>query len=183
MKTVTVTRVVFSLALLGPTVYLAPAQTSRPPATPEPAGLTAPIPAAIRSAKSIFISNAGADGGMFPHPFTGDASRGYVQFYNALKEMDEYQLVTDPVKADLVLELHLCAPSGPANANKEKGAADPLPAFRLVIYDRKSHYILWELTQPVKLALKQETHDRNFDEALTNLVADFQALTRPVPPR
>jgi hypothetical protein len=28
------------------------------------------------------------------------------------------------------------------------------------------------------LAYKQQTHDRNFDEAVANLVSDFEALTR-----
>ena len=37
----------------------------------------APVPAAITSAKTIFLSNAGADAGLFPEPFTGDPSRGY----------------------------------------------------------------------------------------------------------
>ena len=162
-------------------------QAQSSPGTPtkesaaEPAGPTAPIPPALRNARSLFVSNAGADGGLFPHPFSGDTSRGYVEFYDKLKEMGEHDLVTDPSRADLVLELHLFAPYGPSDANKAKGAADPLPHFRLVIWERKSHYILWELTQPVRYAVKQEAHDRNFDEAITNLIADFQALTRPVP--
>ena len=31
------------------------------------------------------------------------------------------------------------APYGPSNADKQKGASDPLPMFRLVIYDIKTH--------------------------------------------
>jgi hypothetical protein len=49
--------------------------------------------------------------------------------------------------------------------------------FRLVIYDRPTHYVLWTLTNSVEVALKQQTHDRNFDEAISNLAADFKAIT------
>src|ERR1035441_3872066 len=45
---------------------------------------SSPVPQAIRDAKKIFVSNAGADSGLFPEPFSGDPSRGYTQFYTAL---------------------------------------------------------------------------------------------------
>jgi hypothetical protein len=156
-----------------------PAQT---PSQPGPLIPAAPVPPAILNARTIFVANAGADGGMFPHPFSGDSSRGYSQLFAALQERGQYQLVADPSLADLVLELRLMAPYGPTSANKVNGAADPVPAFRLVIYDRKSHYVLWALTESIEVALKQKTHDRNFDEALSNLVADFEELTHPQPP-
>jgi hypothetical protein len=38
--------------------------------------------------------------------------------------------------------------------------------------------VLWALTEPIYVAVLQQTHDRNFDEALANLLADFQGLTR-----
>jgi hypothetical protein len=145
---------------------------------PGGAAASAPVPAAIVNAKTIFIANAGADGGLFPHPFSGEPSRGYDEFYAAIKGLGGYEVVSDPSQADLVLEIRLRAPYGPSNADKTKGAADPLPAFRLVVFDRKSHYVLWALTESVDTAYKQQTHDRNFDEAVASLVSDFQALTR-----
>jgi hypothetical protein len=51
----------------------------------------------------------------------------------------------------------LTAPNGPTNANKQNGASDPLPMFRLVIYDRATHYILWALTESIASALVQKT--------------------------
>jgi hypothetical protein len=45
----------------------------------------APVPSAILAGKSIFVSNAGGDSGLFPSPFTGDPSRGYNQLYAGLK--------------------------------------------------------------------------------------------------
>jgi hypothetical protein len=136
-----------------------------------------PIPPALTSAKTIFISNAGADSGLFPEPFTGDASRAYTQFYASLKASGKYELVSDPSEADLVLELQLTAPNGPSSGNKVNGASNPVPMFRLVIYDRKSHYVLWALTESIDIAYRQKTHDRNFDQALTDLTNDFERIT------
>jgi hypothetical protein len=136
----------------------------------------APIPQAILSAKKIFVSNAGADAGLFPHPFSGDADRGYNQFYANLKTTGQWELLDDPAQADLVLELRLTAPYGPQNADKQKGASDPLPMFRLVVYDAKSHYVLWALTEVIDRANLQKSHDRNFDDSLRAIVGDFETL-------
>jgi len=159
------------------------AALAKPPA-PEP---EAPIPPAIRSAQKLFISNAGADSGLFPEPFSGDPNRPYNQFYSALKATGQFQMVSSPGEADLVLELKLTAPNGPTNGSKVNGASDPLPMFRLVVYDRKTHYVLWALTESVEAVIGQKAHDRTFDSALTALMADFELLTgkapAPVPAR
>lgn len=144
--------------------------------TPVNAG-TGPVPSAILAAKNIFVSNGGSDSGLFPEPFSGDPSRPYTQLYAALKATGAYTLVGDPSQADLVLEVRLTAPYGPSNPNKQNGTSDPLPMFRLVVYDRKSHYVLWTVTQSVEWALLQKTHDRNFDDALNLLLNDFLSLS------
>jgi len=143
---------------------------------------SAPIPRALRSAGKIFVSNAGADSGLFPSPFSGDPTRGYNQLYAALKADGKFQLVDDPAEADLVLELELTAPNGPSNGSKVNGASNPLPMLRLVIYDRKSHYVLWALTQSIDVAYLQKTHDRNFDQALEDLRLEFEALAGKADP-
>jgi len=140
-----------------------------------------PIPAAIPSAKTIFISNAGSDSGLFPEPFSGDPNRAYTQFYASLKASGKYELVSDPAEADLVLELQLSAPNGPSSGNKVNGASDPVPMFRLVIYDRKTHYVLWALTESIDIAFRQKTHDHNFDQALLDLTAAFERITGKSP--
>jgi hypothetical protein len=124
---------------------------------------SAPVPSSLLSAKKVFISNAGADSGLFPHPFSGDPDRAYNEFYANVSSWGRYGLVATPSEADLVFELQLSAPNGPSNADKSKGASDPLPMFRLVIYDRPSHYVLWALTESIAPAEKQKTHDHNFD--------------------
>jgi hypothetical protein len=153
---------------------LAVAQNSAPP----PSG---PVPPAIRNAKKIFVSNAGADSGLFPHPFSGNPDRPYDQFYDALAATGHYKMVRDPREADLVLELRLTAPDGPQNADKQKGASDPLPMFRLVIYDAGTHYVLWAFTESVDIAYLQKSHDRNFDDALQAILHDFESLSGKSP--
>jgi hypothetical protein len=149
-----------------------------PPATaPPPSVSLAPVPPALLNAKTVFISNAGADSGLFPHPFSGDPDRPYNEFYAAIQNWGHYQIVGDPSDADIVLELHLAAPPGPTSPNKQYGASDPLPMFRLVIFDRKTHYVLWTLTESIWLALLQKTHDNNFDAALAALMQDMKRLT------
>ena len=147
-------------------------------APPPPASL-APVPPALLNAKTVFISNAGADSGLFPHPFSGDPDRAYNEFYAGIQGWGRYQIVTDPSEADVVFELQLIAPNGPSNANKVKGASDPLPMFRLVIFDRKTHYVLWALTESIDAANLQKTHDRNFDEALAAITLDLKRLASP----
>jgi len=144
----------------------------------DPAG---PVPPAIRAAKKIFVSNAGSDSGLFPEPFSGDPNRPYTEFYNALKATGQYQLVSDPAQADLVLELRLLAPSGPQNPNKQNGASDPLPMVRLVVYDRATHYVLWAITESVEEAILQKAHDRNLDNAIEATVTDFERVGGTLP--
>lgn len=141
----------------------------------------APVPPQLLNAKKVFISNAGADSGLFPHPFSGDPDRAYNEFYANVESWGRYQLVATPGEADLVFELQLMAPSGPSNADKSKGASDPLPMLRLVIYDRPTHYVLWALTESIAAADRQKTHDHNFDEALASLVLDAGRLTKSLP--
>jgi hypothetical protein len=47
------------------------------------------------------------------------------------------------------------APNGPAIADKQKGASDPLPM--LVIYDRPTHYVLWALTESIAPAIAKDS--------------------------
>jgi hypothetical protein len=151
---------------------IASAQQPAPPA---------PVPSAIPAAKSIFISNGGADSGLFPEPFSGDTSRPYNQLFASLTTSGQFHLVTDPSNADLVLEIRLVAPYGPQQPSKQNGASDPLPMFRLTVYDAKSHFVLWTMTSSVGFAFLQKTHDRNFDMALNDVVAQFLSIANKTP--
>ena len=94
-----------TLILVGAVFFSVCAGKARS-STPPP---TAPVPPAILSAKKIFVANAGADSGLFPHPFGGNPDRAYNQFYAALKADGRWELVSSPREADLVLELRLTA--------------------------------------------------------------------------
>ena len=140
---------------------------------------TAPIPSAILAAKTIFLVNAASDSGMFPSPFTGDPDRAYNQFYTALKASGRYELVADPSDADLVLELHL---QNTPNFTSSAKPAPVFPVFCLKIFDKKSHFMLWERSEWIDFSILQKTHDRNFDHALTVLLSDFLALSGKAQP-
>lgn len=170
--TISINIFIFACAIL----LLSASARAQESAAPAPYAL-APVPPALLNAKKVFLSNAGADSGLFPHPFSGDPDRPYNEFYAALKTWNRYELVGEPADADLVFELQLTAPYGPSNPSKPNGAADPLPMFRLVILDRKTHYVLWTLTESVDMALLQKTHDHNFDQALNNVLLDLKRLT------
>jgi hypothetical protein len=145
---------------------------------PEAGG--APMPPALFTAKKVFVSNVGADSGLFPRPFSGGPDRPYNQFYAALKGWGRYELVADPQEAELVFEIQLMGPNGPPDSLKE-GGYSPLPMFRLSILDRQTHYILWTLTKSIAPANLQKTHDRKFDEALAALNLDLKKLATKSP--
>ena len=142
VRTMMLRHLVFAASLSAATAWAQP-----------DSAVPAPVPSAIQSAKTIFVSNGGSDSGLFPAPFSGDPTRTYNDFYADLKATGQFQLVSDPAEADLVLEIGLTAPYGPTNPNKQNGAADPRPMFRLVVYERKTHFVLWTLTQSVGLRL------------------------------
>ncbi len=95
-----------------------------------------PIPPALTTAKTIFVSNAGADSGLFPEPFSGDPDRAYTEFYAALKATGDFTWSPIP-RMPTSSSSSAFRPLRPREPNKQKGAADPRPMFRLVIYDRK----------------------------------------------
>ena len=136
----------------------------------------APIPPALLNGRKIFVSNGGADSGLFPHPFSGGPERAYNQLYVGLQKLGRYELVANPADADLVFEIQLAAPNGPSEGSKVKGASDPLPMFRVQITDRPTHYVVWVLTRSIEQANLQKTHDHNFDEAIASMLGDLKTL-------
>ena len=137
------------------------------------------VPAAILNAKTVFVSNGGSDGGLYPEPFSGDANRPYFEFVEQLEHLGKYQLALDPSQADLVMQIQLEAPTGPEHNSKQLGAADFLPFFKLTIFDCKTRFVLWTVTEPIEFAVLQKTHDKNFDTALAHLADDVKALSQP----
>jgi hypothetical protein len=136
-------------------------------------GNTAPIPVQIITAKKVFISNAGQEtvvnagqGGVVG--ITGEPDRTYNQFYVAVRNWGQYELVSKPADADLVFEISFAFPS--------EG-----PRFRLLILDARTHFTLWTFTQHVEWALRAGNRDRNFDQEMTALVNNLKKLAGPSP--
>jgi hypothetical protein len=82
------------------------AQFNTTPATP-----SAPVPMQIRTAKAIFIANAGDKTDLFPDVFSGGPDRPYVQFYSAMEKWGHYQIVSTPEQADLIFSVGVASPS------------------------------------------------------------------------
>ncbi len=150
---------------------------------PAPPG---PVPPAILQARSIFLSNSDSDRDLFPgiycegrelpYQFTGDDTRPYSEFYSALAATGDYRLAADPSQADLVLELQLRAHLNPATSTP-----GPLAELRLVVYGSQSHYILWTITQAVEPAYLLKHRDKNFEDAITNLLNQFLQVAGKLP--
>lgn len=165
------------------------AARAQSPSQSTPSDSSAPIPPAIAAAQTIFLSNAGADSNLFPMsmssggtsdgPYSGDPARGYDEFYSLVAQSGRFKLVSDPSAADLVLELRLYSPAGISSYTKFSGPGTPPPMFRLVLRDRRSHYILWTLTQTVEGALRQKTADGNFDYAVHGLAHQLLQIAGP----
>jgi hypothetical protein len=126
-----------------------------------PAG---PVPQAIIAAKKIFVSNTGPTA----LDFSGGPNRAYNQLCAGLKATGRFKMVGDPSDADLVLELQIVERS-------------PSADFKLIIYDRKTHFILWALPAWISPANLQKNRDSNFDDALSAVLHDFEALTGKAP--
>ena len=82
-----------------------------------------------------------------------------IRSFCGLESNGTLDLMHDPSDADLVLESQLIAPNGRSSGNKQNGASHPVPIFRLTIYDRKTYFMLWTLTQSIGVALLQKAHD------------------------
>jgi hypothetical protein len=143
--------------------FLLNAQAQTPTSAPD-----APVPQAILGAKTAFVSNA------MPiiSNLSGGPTRGYNQFYADVKAMGRYELVDDPSKADIVFELQ---------AVPFDSIRTGLEGVRLVIYDRRTHYILWTLVHPTGSCALKKGCDRNFDAAMDSLIRDLKALCRQSP--
>lgn len=148
-----------------------------------PMGVNAPVPQGLVTGHKVFLSNGGAEAGLFPHPFTGTQDRGYGYVYRALAADSRYQLVGTPAEADVVMFLQLRSPSASTGGDKKLGTEDALPLFTLVLYDRPTNYVLWTMSQTVDKANLQKTHDKNFDNALDLLVKQLaMVMAGTVPP-
>jgi len=173
------TRAFCCLALAVACATSAAAFAQKPATVP-----SGPVLPAIIHAKSIFVSNAGSDAGLYQqhfsgdiqpaYLFSGDPDRPYSEFCAALEATGDYKLQNDPSRADLTLELQMQGPHSPLS---------PFPQFRLVVYGIQSPQVLWTITQAIEPAELQKNRDKNFDQALSAVLSRFLSIAGkgPVP--
>ena len=132
----------------------------------------APVPPQILSSKTVFISNGGGDcNPMGQNGFGAGPDRAYNQFYAAMAKWGRYDLAASPAAADLVLEIHFTCP-----LYFDEKVTQIDAQLRLLIRDAKTNTILWGFTEHLGSAFRQSNRDKNFDQALGNLVDDLRKL-------
>ncbi len=142
---------------------------------------SAATPAPILTAKKISIANGGGDESRYEAvTYGGGPDRAYNEFYAVMKSWGRYELVDAPGDADLVFEISLTV----FQLQRLRVMSDDSPEFdsrlRLVIRDTKTHETLWGLTEHAPGALLQDNRDKNFEHALTMIVAEVRRIAGPV---
>jgi hypothetical protein len=155
---------IFSRARVG--LALAAALAFLPLLKAQPSSdAAAPKPAQILTARTIFVSNASAQ---CPSFYCGSPDQPYNQFYASMKSWGRYELMASPAEADLIFEIRFFP-----------GRPGELPQVRLVILDPKTRVVLWRFDETVTPAARQATGRKNFQKAMSALVADIEKLVIP----
>ncbi|WP_142988445.1 hypothetical protein [Granulicella rosea] len=145
-----------SIALVALSVgRLLQAQTSDLP--------TAPKPAQLASAKTVFISNntiGSAEGSEFL----------YTHLYNAIQKLHRFDIVLTPQDADLILEYSISDVVGQNN---------PGHVHALRILDPRTRIVLWSINEYEPGANRQSSIEKNLLDAHNHLAADLQKVTSP----
>jgi hypothetical protein len=151
-----------TLALVSFTVLAARAQQTTP---------TAPVPSQIQQARTIFLTNSGADAN-----FPIDETKAYNDIYAALQTWGRYRLVNSVEQADLVFQLRDIAPITDVNGNRNGVYSTTSPAFQLTILDPKSNIAIWTITSPVNVAGRNQVLAHWVSISETNLVSRIKVV-------
>ncbi len=147
-----------------------------------------PVPAPITSAHSIFIANGGMDAFSLQafEELGLNGTDAYDSLYAAVKSWGQPQLVSSPADADLVLVVHFTAPlvGEGGGWSFQHIFANTKWQFQtqLTIYDAKTQFPLWSLTQPVRPANLKGTWRKNIADANAALAGDLKSLLSPATP-
>jgi hypothetical protein len=155
------------------------------PAAPPP---LAPVPAPIRAAHTLFIANGGMDAFSLQafQEIGLSKTNTYDALYAAIQNWKTYQLVSSPADADLVLYIRSSAPlvGNHDGWNFQHVLANTTWQFQyeITIYDAKTHFLLWTITEPVRPANLTGTWRKNIATANAALAGQLQALLASPPP-
>jgi hypothetical protein len=166
-------------------VLVHPSLNAQQPPSPPPA----PIPASILSAQKLFIANGGMDAFSLQafEELGLNGSSPYSSLYATVNSWGKYQLVASPADADLVLQVRFTAPfTGGGNDRTwdfQRILANTTWQFQIeiTVYDAKTHFLLWTLTQPVRPANLKGTWLKNIATANATLAGDLKTLMSAAP--
>jgi hypothetical protein len=141
----------------------------------------APVPPQIAAAKKVFIANVNQDdlGAITDGPvLNGAPTRPYDEFYAAMKDWNQYELVSTPANADLIFEISwtFIDVEMPLDSKSPNPPAD-LGHLKVTIIDPATHVPLWGLQEHVRNAILQSNRDKNFEQAMTELVNNVKLLS------
>ena len=142
-----------------------PIQGSVPPA---------PVPPQILSAKKVFISNVPGERFYYPRNAEDDPYRPYNQFYASMKSWGYYELVTAPADADLIFEIKLSGRPVLTNATIQAPVHEVY--LEAIVRDPKTQVVLWWLTEHLQGANRVATGEKNYNQAMAELVNDVKKL-------
>jgi len=148
MKLQTTHSTLFSLALL---LALAPALCA------QTTFASAPLPAQLATAKTVFISNASD----MPE---SDSQAMYDQAYAAVQGLNRFTFVSSPQQADLILQF---------SASAERSSRT------LHIVDPKTSVILWSVSEYLQPATRAKNIDKNLQIVFDQLSRDIQTVCAP----
>ena len=132
----------------------------------------APLPSQLLAGKKVFISNVPGALFLSPRNAEDDPYRPYNQFYASLKSWGYYELVPDPADADLIFEINLA--DRPTLGNAMVQSSVRLAYLDLTVRDPKTQAVLWWFAERVQGANRPATGEKNYNEAMTNLVNDVK---------
>ncbi len=116
---------------------------------------SAPRPAQLAVAKTVFISNATMHNGSANDEF-------YDAFYADVQALNRFSVAANPANADLILEF--------TSVNG---------GFTLRILDPRSTVVLWSIGESFNLAARAATVLKNEHAALLNLAGDLKQICLP----
>jgi hypothetical protein len=158
-------RKILALVCLVATCYAVPGKGRKdvPPA---------PLPAVIRDAKKIFLTNGGG------------SDLAYDAFYQEMKNWGRYQIVGSPDEADLIVELayrvehagtHVWSSTNTyTGATQVHSAQITDPQLVLTIYDGKSKDSLWSAVDHRRLARRRKNREKEIINSAQRLVDELK---------
>lgn len=168
MKTRGLVKHTLVLCLLAAVLAAAPSSPAE-----QTSSLAAPlVPMQVRSARKIFLSNAGVDSGsIVAFNLLGKEKTDipYAAFVAAMKSWAQYDVVTTPSDSDVVFEFRVESILSSLNG--------PFASFStfisVTILDTRTHFVLWTVKSPLAVNKK---FDQNAAAAVATLLASIKVL-------